>query len=279
MKPGTVPFFIFLKSVPVGTVGDGDFFTPFFFQKSRVKWSYVSLTNFMYDSEEPMYDDDGGGGGCLGSLVGIAILMWMFEALKVVGVILLIVAVIALLVWLFRAAERSGQRDAEIAAQQQAERKAEQERREQLRKAEEARLAHAKREAELAPLTEYLNAQKSPEIKEKLAAANAILRKLSEETAEAKWTRIVNFYEKYLPLMTEPIRATDHGDADIDETIRTFTETVKAFSRNLYDVDEVVDINNTLIRQLAMQDGLIDPLRDQMVQETAEPAPSAVQRG
>lgn len=67
------------------------------------------------------------------------------------------------------------------------------------------------------------------------------------------------FFDRYLPIMTEIMEASKHGEIDVDESIERFTNTVKAFSSSLYKVNDVVEINKTVLENMAILDGLYNP--------------------
>ena len=134
--------------------------------------------------------------------------------------------------------------------------------------AEDEDAARIRKEAEdklvkqMESFNKYFDAQNDFANASELRAANIILKKLNKEKDATKRSKILGFYDKYLPLMTEVIEASGHSNTDIDATIETFTKAVKAFYKDLYDAEEIVDINSTVIEQLAVQDGLVDPMKD-----------------
>ena len=111
----------------------------------------------------------------------------------------------------------------------------------------------------------------------RLDSANAIVRKLFAETDEDKRRKILDFFDKYLPLITEIIEASKHGGNDTDDAFRRFTETVKAFSRNLYKADDVIDANKAVLESMAIRDGLYDPYKDVFDFNTAEDDKTEIQ--
>ena len=200
-----------------------------------------------------MYDDyDNGGGGCLAFLIFAAIVCWISEnwttILLVIGGILAIAAVIiAIKSYEARAPLREGAAKAKAA-----------------KEAEEKQVKEAeKRAIEEASYRAYEQAYKeSALLSNKLYTANEVLEKLRAETDESKRIKILSFFDRYLPVMTEIIEASKHGDVDIDDSIERFTETVKAFSKTLYKVDDVVDVNQSMMERMAIMDGLYDPYAD-----------------
>lgn len=194
-----------------------------------------------------MYDDNDGCGGCLTVLIIAAIVCWISDnwvtILLVIGGIIAIVAIIAgVRSYQLKAPER------EAAAKEKAVREAE----EKLAKEEASYRA-------------YVHAYEGNTVLSgKLYTANVIINKLHEETDEAKRIKILAFFDRYLPVITEILEASKHGDAEIDDSIRRFTDSVKAFSKSLYKVDDVVDVNSAVLENMAIRDGFYDPYAEDL---------------
>lgn len=192
-----------------------------------------------------MYDDDddygAGGGGCLLFLLIGAIISWISDNWEII--VLVIVAIIAIAAVI--AFARSYQAKAPV-REAEARARAEQE-------------AEEKRCKERESYDRYFDAQNGAYLNGKLNEANEIVRRLFEESDEEKRVKILDFLDKYLPLVTEIIEASKHGATDIDESLDRFTQTVKAFSKTLYKVDDVIDVNNAMMESMAIRDGLYDP--------------------
>ena len=210
-----------------------------------------------------MYDNnDDGCAGCLTLFIIAAIFCWIEDnwttILIVIGAIIAIAAIIAgVKIYKSKAPER------EAAAKAKAEKEAE----EKLAKEEASYRA-------------YVSAYKGSTLLEaKLHTANMIIDKLHEETDESRRIKVLAFFDRYLPVITEIIEASKHGDADIDDSVNRFTDSVKAFSKSLYKVDEVVDVNSTVLENMAIRDGFYDPYAEDLSFDNdadAEPAKKAV---
>ena len=109
---------------------------------------------------------------------------------------------------------------------------------------------------ELAAYRAFLRAQKGLDIPQALREADAVIVRLSKEEDPALRARILSFFNRYLPLMTEIFEAVRQGDRDLSDAVGSFPDIVKAFSDELYNTDEIVEINQKLIGQLAEMDGL-----------------------
>lgn len=191
-----------------------------------------------------MYDDDEYG-GCLGAVAVIFIILWISDHwIPIVAAIAVIIAVPLIISGVRTYKEKKAKQEAKAKAE--ALEKARQEDEERLRKEREA-------------YDRYFSMQEKASLDGKLDAANAIIRKLFEEEDNDKRTKIIAFFDKYLPLMTGIIEAGNHGGTVSDEACHQFTETVKTFSRTLYKADEVIDVNQTTMESLAIVDGLYDP--------------------
>ena len=192
-----------------------------------------------------MYDDnDAGGGGCLTVLIIAAIFAWISDNwVTIVLVIAGIIGLVALILGIRSYQAKKPEREA--AARE----KAEQEAAEKARKERET-------------YDRYFAAQEGAYLNGRLDSANAIVRKLFAETDVDKRRKILDFFDKYLPLITEIIEASKHGGTDIDDAFLRFTETVKTFSRNLYQADDVIDANKAVLESMAIRDGLYDPYKD-----------------
>lgn len=193
-----------------------------------------------------MYDNyDDGGCGCLTFLIFAAIFCWISDnwttILLVIGGI---IAIAALIIGIMSYAAKAPEREA--AAKAKAEREAE----EKL----------AKEEASYRAYVRAYNG--STLLSSKLCTANVIIEKLRSETDESKRIKILSFFDRYLPVITEILEVSKHGEVDIDDSIERFTETVKSFSRSLYNVDDVVDVNKSMMESMAIMDGLYDPYAD-----------------
>lgn len=195
-----------------------------------------------------MYDNnDDGCAGCLTLFIIAAIFCWIEDnwttILLVIGGIIAIGAIIAgVKAYKAKAPER------EATAKAKAEKEAE----EKLAKEEASYRA-------------YVYAYESDTIlTSKLHTANVIINKLHEETDESKRIKILAFFDRYLPVITEIIEASKHGDADIDASIGRFTDSVKAFSKTLYKVDDVVDVNSAVLESMAIRDGYYDPYEEDL---------------
>ena len=101
----------------------------------------------------------------------------------------------------------------------------------------------------------------------KLRDATKIIDMLQNEDDEAMKPKIKNFFDKYLPVMTASIEAAKIGSANIDETIDTFTKSVKSFSEGLYNAGDVVESNKAMLESLAIRDGLYDPYKMKVTAE------------
>ena len=194
-----------------------------------------------------MYDNDDGCGGCLTLFIIAAIFCWISDnwttILLVIGAIIAIVAVIA------------GVKSYQAKAPE----------REAAAKAKAARAAEEKLSKEEASYRAYVQAYKeSALLSNKLYAANAIIDKLHDEKDESKRIKILAFFDRYLPVITEILEASKHGDTDIDDSIKRFTDAVKAFSKSLYKVDDVVDVNRTVLENMAIRDGFYDPYAEEL---------------
>ena len=198
-----------------------------------------------------MYNNDDNG-GCLGGILFIAAIVMIIQAIRALAPIFLGAGVVLLLIWSIRRLAKASEKRAREQKEKDARMRAEQE-------AEALRKEQERLERELAAFDEYLKAQTDPEIREKLRSANVILKKLSKEDDTFKREKILSFYDKYLPLITESIKAKEHGDVDLDESFETFTNAVEVFSKDLYNVDDIVEINQKLLEQLAIRDGFYDP--------------------
>ena len=191
-----------------------------------------------------MYDDNDAGGGCLTVLIIAAIFAWISD--NWVTIVLVIAGIIALAAVILGIRSYQAKKPEREAA---ARKKAEQEAAEKARKERET-------------YDRYFAAQESAHLYGRLDSANAIVRKLFAETDVDKRRKILDFFDKYLPLITEIIEAKKHGGTDADDAFRRFTETVKAFSRNLYQADDVIDANKAVLESMAIRDGLYDPYKD-----------------
>lgn len=191
-----------------------------------------------------MYDDDdygAGGGGCLLLLLIGAIISWISDNWEIIVLVIVVIIAIAALITYLRSYEAKAPiREAEARA------KAEKE-------------AEEKRRKERESYDRYLDAQDGANLNGKLSEANEILRRLFDESDEGKRVEILAFFDKYLPLVTEIIEASKHGATDVDESLDRFTQTVKSFSKTLYKVDDVVDVNNAMMESMAIRDGYYDP--------------------
>ena len=191
-----------------------------------------------------MYDDNDAGGGCLTVLIIAAIFAWISDNwVTIVLVIAGIIALVALILGIRAYQAKKPEREAA------ARKKAEQEAAEKARKERET-------------YDRYFAAQEGAHLYGRLDSANAIVRKLFAETDVDKRRKILDFFDKYLPLITEIIEAKKHGGTDADDAFRRFTETVKAFSKNLYQADDVIDANKAVLESMAIRDGLYDPYKD-----------------
>ncbi len=195
-----------------------------------------------------MYDDDDYGcGGCLTLLIFVGIVCWIEDnwttILLIIGGLIAITAlIIGIKTYRAKAPER------EAAARAKAAKEAE----DKLAKEEASYRAYVR------------SYEGSTLLSTKLYSANVIIDKLHEETEETKRNRILAFFDRYLPVMTEILEASKHGDADIDDSIDRFTETVKAFSKSLYKVDDVVDVNSAVLENMAIRDGFYDPFAEDL---------------
>lgn len=188
-----------------------------------------------------MHDDEGAGGGCLTVLIIGAIIAWLSDNWEtILLVIVAIIAIIALIAGIRSYNAKAPEREA--AAKTKAEKEAQE-----------------KRDREEASYKNYFRVVEGSDIASRLKAANVILKKLYQETDPDKRTKILAFFDKYLPLMTEIVEASKHGDTDTEDSVKRFTETVKAFSRSLYRADDVIDVNKAAMESMAIRDGLYDP--------------------
>ena len=104
-------------------------------------------------------------------------------------------------------------------------------------------------------------------VRDKLADATKIIDNLQNDTDVERRPEIQSFFDKYLPVITASIEASKKGSADIDKTIKTFTEAVKAFSDDLYNVEDVIETNKALLENMAIRDGLYNPYDHEMSPE------------
>ena len=194
-----------------------------------------------------MYDDDYGCGGCLTLLIIAAIFAWISDnwmtILLVIGAIIGIGAIIA------------GVKSYQAKAPE----------REAAAKAKAAKEAEEKLAREEASYWAYVRSYEDETLLcKKLHTANVIIDKLHEETDENKRIKILAFFDRYLPVITEIIEASKHGDADIDDSVKKFTDAVRAFSKSLYKVDDVVDVNSAVLENMAIRDGFYDPYAEDL---------------
>ncbi len=175
--------------------------------------------------------------GCAGCLVVLLVLGVIGLVIEYIRPIMIVVAVIAAIAISVKLVQYLIAKSAEKKAQDAVE----------------------KEQRERAAYDAYFRAQNYSDAKYGLAEANAIIRKLFAEQDAAKRAKIIEFFDKYLPPMTDILEARKHGDVEMDDTVETFTETVKAFSKDLYEVDDVVDANSSVIESLAISDGLYEP--------------------
>ena len=205
-----------------------------------------------------MYDNDDGCGGCLTLLIFAAIFCWISDnwvtILLVIGGLIAIGAIIA------------GVRSYQAKAPE----------REAAAKAKAAKEAKEKLAKEEASYWNYVHAyEDSTLLCSKLYTANGIIDKLHEETDESKRIKILAFFDRYLPVITEIIEASKHGEADIDDSVKKFTDAVKAFSKSLYKVDDVVDVNSAVLESMAIRDGFYDPYAEEFSSDNDAAAETA----
>ena len=194
-----------------------------------------------------MYNDNDGCGGCLTILIIFAVFSWISEYFGVILLALLGALVAGAISYAVRS-HRAKAPEREAAARAKAAREAEE------------RLAR-----EEASYWSYVRSYEDDAVLcGKLYTANVIIDKLREETDESKRIKILAFFDRYLPVMTEIIEASRHGDTDIDDAVERFTETVKAFSKSLYKADDVVDVNTTVLENMAIRDGFYDPYAEDL---------------
>ena len=205
-----------------------------------------------------MYDDNDLGGGCLTTLIVAAIICWLSDnwatILLVIGAVIALAALITgLKSYNAKAPERQAAAKEKAAIQ-----------------------AREKRDKEEASYRAYVHSYEDSELlSDKLHSANVIIDKLHEETDETRRIRILAFFDRYLPVMTEILEASKHGDTDIDDSVSRFTDTVKAFSKSLYKAEDVVAVNKSVLESMAIRDGFYDPYAEDFAQD-AEQAESAV---
>ena len=194
-----------------------------------------------------MYDNDDGCGGCLTLLIIAAIFCWISDNwITILLVIGGLIAIVALIAGVKSYQAKAPEREAQAKAKAQKE-------------------ADDKRAREYASYIDYFQAMRGAASAENtLKVANTIIHKLHDETDESKRIKILAFFDRYLPVMTEIIEASKHGDADIDDSIKRFTDAVKAFSKSLYKVDDVVDVNSAVLENMAIRDGFYDPYAENL---------------
>ena len=194
-----------------------------------------------------MYNDNDGCGGCLTILIIFAVFSWISEYFGVILLALLGALVAGAISYAVRS-HRAKAPEREAAA-----------------RAKAAREAEEKLAREEASYWAYVHSYEDDAVLSgKLYTANVIIDKLREETDESKRIKILAFFDRYLPVMTEIIEASQHGDTDIDDAVDRFTETVKAFSKSLYKADDVVDVNTTVLENMAIRDGFYDPYAEDL---------------
>ena len=139
-----------------------------------------------------MYDDDYySGGGCLTLLIIAAIVAWISDNwVTILLVIGGIIAIVALILGIRSYKAKASEREAA------AEAKAAQEAEEKLAKEEASYRAYVQSYEESELLTG------------KLYVANVIINKLHEEQDEDKRIKILAFFDRYLPVITEIMEAS-----------------------------------------------------------------------
>ena len=185
-----------------------------------------------------MYDDND---GCFDGIIYLALIGAFLGALKWIGIAALVILAIVLIVFAVRA-YNNHQVEKENEAKKMAE-----------------RIAAEKRAKEDESYLAYIKAQTGSPIAPRLQSVNTIISRLRDEEDEEKHEKIIVFFDRYLPLITEIIEASKHGAIDSDESVDRFIETVKNFSKSLYNVDDVVEVSSSVMESLAIRDGLYSP--------------------
>lgn len=194
----------------------------------------------------------------------------MFWILAICGIIMGIVFGLSLIGWLLEVLKFHLVKAVTEYPKNKAERKEKQQQMKEEARREQERIQIEKEMQRLGeenePYRAYSAAVAGSRERSKLAAATKIIDHLNDD--DENRSRVIPFFHKYLPLMTEALRANRNNDEDLDDMIKSFTETVKAFSRSLYkekDARDVIDINKAVLEQLAVRDGLYDPEEELMV--------------
>ena len=203
-----------------------------------------------------MYDDDGGFFGALGFLIGIGLTIVIF---KWIGIGVAIFLVIALLVYVVRLINEGIEKSRLEAAEKAEERKKEEEHQRKEEALRQIKEDNARKAKERETYNAYNAALCSSSKQDELSEATDLIDKMVNENDESLRAKIITFFDKYLPIMTETLDVSTRSDVDIDETIEKFNETVRNFYNNLYKANDVIEENHATLESMAAMDGLIDP--------------------